>query len=117
MALPILHTPDGRKPWPVQALPGGLGLGLARGRVHELCGPARWTLAAMILGQSEGPVLWIGPGWVAERIYPPGLEEWADPGRFDVNPESDLCSAKYCEAYNTDLCPVSRIKEQMRLGK
>ncbi len=82
MALPILHTPDGRKPWPVQALPGGLGLGLARGRVHELCGPARWTLAAMILGQSEGPVLWIGPGWVAERIYPPGLEEWADPGRI-----------------------------------
>ena len=82
MALPILHIPDGRKPWPVQALPGGLGLGLARGRVHEVCGPARWTLAAMILGASEGPVLWISPGWVPERIYPAGLEEWADPGRL-----------------------------------
>ena len=82
MALPILHTPDGRKPWPVQALPGGLGLGLARGRVHELCGPARWTLAAMILGQCEGPVIWISPGWTAERIYPAGLVDWADPGRI-----------------------------------
>jgi protein ImuA len=82
MALPILHTLDGRKPWPVQALPGGLGLGLARGRVHEVCGPARATLAAMILGESQGPVIWIGPGWLPERIYPAGLAELADPGRI-----------------------------------
>ncbi|MGV8987910.1 MAG: ImuA family protein [Cypionkella sp.] len=82
MALPILHIPDGRKPWPEQALPGGLGLGLARGRVHEICGPARATLAALILGESQGPVLWISPGWLPERIYPAGLAELADPGRI-----------------------------------
>ena len=81
MALPILHIPEGRKPWPVQPLPGGLGLGLVRGRVHEVCGPARWTLAAMVMGESSGPVIWISPGWAAERIYPAGLVDWADPGR------------------------------------
>ena len=82
MALAILHSPEGRKPWPAQPLPGGLGLSLARGRVHELCGPARATLAALIMGESQGPVLWIGPGWVPERVYPPGLAELADPGRI-----------------------------------
>lgn len=86
MALPILHIPDGRQPWPVQALPGALwrdfGLGLARGRVHEICGPARTTLAALILGESQGPVIWIGPGWLPERLYPAGLAELADPGRI-----------------------------------
>lgn len=82
MVQPILHMPDGRKPWPAQPLPGGLGLGLARGRVHEICGPARVTLAALILGESQGPVLWISPGWLPERIYPAGLAELADPGRI-----------------------------------
>lgn len=82
MALPILHIPDGRKPWPEQPLPGGLGLGMARGRVHEICGSARTTLAALILGESQGPVIWISPGWLPERIYPAGLAELADPGRI-----------------------------------
>ncbi len=82
MALPILHIQDGRRPWPAQALPGGLGLGLARGRVHEVCGPARTTLAALILGESQGPVVWISPGWLPERLYPAGLAEMADPGRI-----------------------------------
>lgn len=82
MALPILHTAERRKLWPMQALPGGLGLGLARGRVHEICGPARTTLAALILGESQGPVIWISPGWLPERIYPAGLAELADPGRI-----------------------------------
>ncbi|MBI1170564.1 hypothetical protein GC209_04110 [bacterium] len=74
--------PDGRKPWPEQPLPGGLGLGLARGRVHEVCGPARASLAALVMGESQGPVLWISPGWLPERIYPAGLAELADPGRI-----------------------------------
>ena len=82
MALAILHSPEGRKPWPAQPLPGGLGLTLARGRVHEVCGPARTALAALIMGESQGPVLWISPGWVPERLYPAGLAELADPGRI-----------------------------------
>ena len=82
MVLPLHHDSGGRKPLPQQPLPGGLGLGLARGRVHELCGAARTALAALILAQSEGPVIWISPGWLPERLYPPGLCDMADPGRI-----------------------------------
>ncbi|MDT8854107.1 hypothetical protein RNZ50_03470 [Paracoccaceae bacterium Fryx2] len=70
----------GAKPRPMQPLPGGLGL--ARGRVHEFCGMARRTLAAMVLAESSGPVIWIGPGWQAERLFPDGLRRFADPGRL-----------------------------------
>lgn len=108
MVMPILHMPEGRKPWPDQALPGGLGLTLARGRVHEFCGPARATLAALLLAASEGPVLWIGPGWVPERIYPPGLAEFADPGRIIFararRPEDLLWSAE--EALRSGAVPI-----------
>lgn len=108
MALPILHIPDGRKPWPVQPLPGGLGLGMARGRVHEICGPARVTLAALILGESQGPVIWISPGWLAERIYPAGLAELADPGRIIFararRPEDLLWSME--EALRSGAAPI-----------
>ena len=108
MVMPILHMPDGRKPWPEQALPGGLGLTLARGRVHEFCGPARSTLAALLLGESQGPVIWISPGWLPERIYPPGLAELADPGRIIFararRPEDILWSAE--EALRSGAAPL-----------
>jgi protein ImuA len=82
MSLPIHHDPQGRRPHPVLPLPGDLGLGLARGRVHEFCGPARLTLAALTLALGEGPVLWISPAWLSERLYPGGLAEFAHPGRL-----------------------------------
>ena len=82
MVLPIHHDSAGRRPWPEQPLPGGLGLTLLRGRVHELCGPARTSLAALILGASDGPVIWVSPGWLSERVYPSGLCDFADPGRI-----------------------------------
>ena len=76
-----LHSPISR-PQQVQPLPGGRGLTLIRARVHEICGPARIALAALVMSESQGPVLWISPGWQAERLYPPGLREFADPGRI-----------------------------------
>lgn len=82
MALPLHHDSPGRRARPEQTLPGGLGLSLARGRLHEICGPARTTLAALILGESQGPAIWVSPGWLPERPYPPGLAEFADPGRL-----------------------------------
>jgi protein ImuA len=81
MVLPILAT-HGARAHPIQPLPGGLGLGLARARLHEFCGPARTVLGAMVMGETTGPVLWISPGWLAERIYPGGLREFADPARL-----------------------------------
>lgn len=82
MVLPISHDSHGRRPFPEQPMPGGLGLGLLRGRVHELCGAARTSLAALVLGAGTGPVIWISPGWVAERVYPAGLRDLTDPGRI-----------------------------------
>lgn len=67
-------------PHPIQPLAGGLAL--VRGRVHEFCGPARRTLAAMVLGESTGAVIWISPGWQAERLFPDGLRAFAEPGRL-----------------------------------
>jgi protein ImuA len=60
----------------------GSGIALARGRVHEICGPARRSMAAFVMGRTEGPVLWLMPGWQAERPNPPGLAALADPGRM-----------------------------------
>lgn len=58
------------------------GVELALGRVHEGCGGARRTFAAMLAGRAEGPVLWIQPAWRPERLNPEGLMTFADPGRF-----------------------------------
>ena len=82
MNLPSRPLPQGPAPRPLWPLPGGMGLGLMRGRVHEVCGPARWTLAAMLMGQGQGPVVWITPGWQDERLHAPGLAGFADPGRL-----------------------------------
>lgn len=82
MSLPIHHTLSGPRPYPVQPLPGNAGLGLMRGRVHEACGPSRVTFAAFVMNQSQGKVIWILPGWQAERLYPPGLHPYADAGRI-----------------------------------
>ncbi|MEZ5755465.1 MAG: hypothetical protein R3D90_12110 [Paracoccaceae bacterium] len=65
-------------------MPGGAaaGIGLARGRVHEFRGPSRVALAVQVMGEGAGPVLWITPGWQAERLYPDGVARFADPGRL-----------------------------------
>lgn len=83
MSLPLADL-HGRKAWAMQPLPGGPGggLALARARVHEFCGPARVTLAAMLMGECAGEVIWIGPSWQPERLYPDGLRDFADPARL-----------------------------------
>lgn len=76
MSLPI----QSRRPEAQQPLAGDLTL--QRGRVHELCGPSRLMLAARIMGKCHGPVVWIRPGWVAERLNAAGLAPLADPSRL-----------------------------------
>ena len=82
MSLSIPLGPHDPRHRPAQELPGGLGLSLLRARVHEVCGGARWVFAAWLMAHSQGPVLWISPGWLPERVYPPGLAVHADPGRI-----------------------------------
>lgn len=78
---PSYAVPD-RHPARDQPMPGGLPHGLTRGRVHEFCGPARMTLALMLLAQTHGPVIWIMPAWTAERPYACGIRDFIHPGRL-----------------------------------
>ncbi|MFT7596587.1 MAG: protein ImuA [Paracoccaceae bacterium] len=57
-------------------------IALTLGRVHEICGPARRTLAMWLAGQTRGPVLWISPAWEAAQLNPDGMLGFADPARF-----------------------------------
>ncbi|WP_299624082.1 hypothetical protein [uncultured Tateyamaria sp.] len=60
----------------------GLGHGLALGRVHEACGPARHRLALWLAAQTTGPILWIAPEWGADQINPCGVMPFVDPARL-----------------------------------
>lgn len=79
MSLPIHHHSP-RRAEPQQPLAGDLTL--QRGRMHELCGPSRLMLAARIMAKTQGPVVWIRPGWLAERLNAAGLQPLADPSRL-----------------------------------
>ena len=71
---------QGAKPRPTLAFLGALRLD--RARVHEFCGPARRTLALMAARATEGPVLWISPGWMPDRLNPQGVLSFITPGRL-----------------------------------
>jgi protein ImuA len=58
------------------------GVGLTLGRAHEICGNARRTFAFWTGGKTNGPVLWIRPGWMADHPYPRGVLQWMEPGRL-----------------------------------
>lgn len=75
-----LLTRAGRRPRPELSLVEGLSL--ATGRVHEAAGPARRSLALMLAGRAEGPVLWVAPSWTAERLHSEGVQAFLDPGRL-----------------------------------
>ena len=57
-------------------------LRLARARVHEICGPARRTLALMVARETAGPVIWIQAGWLPERLFPDGISDYLAPARL-----------------------------------
>ena len=56
-------------------------MALDRGRVHEICGAARRRLAVQAAAGLQGPVLWIAPGWITDRLHGAGLCALMDPGR------------------------------------
>ena len=83
-------------------------LALAPARAHELCGPARRTLALLIARATPGPVFWIAPSWGTDRLYPPAIRRWIDPGRLvfldPKRPEDILWTME--EALRTGLVPL-----------
>ena len=54
------------------------------GRVHELCGPARRTLAAIIASRTTGPVFWITPSWQTDHLHLPAIARFFNPGRLTM---------------------------------
>jgi protein ImuA len=63
-------------------------MALERGRVHEICGTARRTLAIQAVAATEGPVIWIAPAWGTDRLHGAGLCARIDPARLIlVHPE------------------------------
>lgn len=82
-APPLSPPPLSRQPpRPRAGLPLVGDLGLARGRVHEFCGPARRTLALIAARGCAGPVIWIAPGWQGLRLNPDGIRPLIQPGRL-----------------------------------
>ncbi|MEL7115972.1 MAG: hypothetical protein AAGP08_10335 [Pseudomonadota bacterium] len=57
-------------------------LSLSLGRVHEITGPARRTLTALIAAKMQGPIFWIAPAWHADRLNPEGICRLFHPGRL-----------------------------------
>ena len=55
---------------------------LARGRAHEVTGPARVAFALLAAARLDGPVLWLQPAWAAERLMGDGVCGILDPGRL-----------------------------------
>jgi len=68
-----------------QPKPGLAFLGdltLAKARVHEFCGPSRRTLALIAARATQGPVFWISPGWIQDRLHGEGVLAFINPGRL-----------------------------------
>jgi protein ImuA len=72
---------DGKKERSVPLTFGVAGIdaaidgGLAAGRMHEVNGLAAWSLAIMLAGRADGPVLWCaraGVNRLDHQLYPPG---------------------------------------------
>ncbi|WP_172293370.1 ImuA family protein [Pseudoruegeria sp. HB172150] len=57
-------------------------LALPMARAHEVCGDARRTLASVVAARLEGPVLWIVPSWMPERLNPEAALHLFDPARL-----------------------------------
>jgi len=104
-AAPILIRRSER---PRPALTLAPGVALTLGRAHEACGPARRCLAALIAGQTAGPVLWILPGHEREALNAEGLLPWFDPGRLVLVPVRRLPDLLWCmeEALRSGACPL-----------
>ncbi|MGY6547892.1 MAG: ImuA family protein [Roseinatronobacter sp.] len=55
-------------------------LHLKPGRAHEICGPARRTLAIWAMQDcTEDATLWIRPRWSPDRLHPQAVADWVNP--------------------------------------
>ncbi|WP_127115132.1 ImuA family protein [Shimia sediminis] len=93
----MVHHLIDRAPWRDRPqLQLAHGLTLPRARLHEACGRARTTFALWLAAQTEGPIFWIAPSWVPQKLNPDGVVGFTNPGRFifvsPLRPEDVLWS-------------------------
>ncbi len=55
---------------------------LTLARLHEACGPARYSFALWLARHTTGPVFWIAPDWGAAPLNPDGMAPFVNPARF-----------------------------------
>ena len=58
------------------------GIALKQGRAHECTGRARRSFALMLASRTKGPVIWISPSYIPDRLNPMGMRPFVDPSRF-----------------------------------
>ena len=79
---PLLGRRPARTGPTVTLIEGQDGMGLAAGRTHEGCGPARHTLALWLAARMQRDIVWVGTDWAQDRLHMDGVSAWVDPGRF-----------------------------------
>ena len=79
LLLPILG--GGLAPWPAGAQERPERPRLRDWLQQQLAG-SRVALAVMLMAECAGTVIWVCPGWQAERLFPDGLAGFVDPARL-----------------------------------
>lgn len=54
---------------------------LRNGRIHEVCGSARHSLAAAVCGMAAGAIMWIDESGQTEQVLPSGFLPYFNPSR------------------------------------
>jgi len=81
---------------------------LRLGRVHELCGSARRTLALVLAARTGGPLVWISTPTQSETLCADALADWVDPGEilFVLAQKRDMLLWAMEEALRDGQAPV-----------
>lgn len=66
---------------------------LRAARMHEACGAAATSFAAVCAARAPGALLWVRPRWQPERLNPVGLSRFFDPARLMVAEVKDQTEA------------------------
>ena len=84
------------------------GAGLARGRAHEVTGPARLVFALYLARRMAGPVLWLQLAWTRDRLNGDGVEPIFDPCRLVIGRGRGAIDMLWCaeEALRSGLMPL-----------
>lgn len=95
------------RPMPEVTL-GDAEIALRLGRVHELCGSARRTLALGIAAQTGGPMVWVSQQGASETLCADAIAGLVDPGHilFVTVPKHDMLLWAMEEALRDGQAPV-----------